>query len=146
MKSQNTGWTRRQVLPYFWSNQPMQETAGGPWYRNCFSFLRHTQTYSQAGNCVLRFYFAGPAGGGFPDAEEDSRGHELVQSKSFVLLSLFGPYYCNGSFGLVNGVIPRHWLDHNSHPRLHPYNFPGEKQEAQSILATQITQEQASVH
>lgn len=78
-------------------------------------------------SCVLCIYFAVPAGGGFPNPEEDSGGHELVQSKSLVLLSLPGPYYCDGSFGLANAFVLRNRLDHNSHPRLHPYNLPGEK-------------------
>lgn len=81
--------------------------------------------------------FAAPAGGGFSDPEEDSGGHEFIQSKPFVLLSLLGSYHCTGSFGLANGFILRHRVDHNSPPCVHPCNFPGKKQQAQSIPGTQ---------
>lgn len=90
------------------------------------TFFPQTDSDSRAARCVLCIYFAVPAGGGFPNPEEDGGGHELVQSKSFVLLSLPGPYNCDGSFGLADAFVLRYRLDHNSHPRLHPYNFPGE--------------------
>lgn len=102
----------------------MQETAGVLSMELGFP---SSATFRLTGR-VLGVCFAVPAGGGFPDPEEDSGRHELVQSRSCVLLSLLGPYNCNGSFGLVNGFILRYRLDHNSHPRLHPYNFPGERQ------------------